>query len=139
MERLHHPDEHKVQPIAEDTADAEPAKHQVNGSQLASLSIGRKRLLLAIFCFAQFLDTFNNSALFASIPPISQALGISNANSVWLLSAYQLTFAALLLTVRHFQLLVSPRLCSEYLEQSGRLSDVYNASMFAAPEVYDAI
>ncbi|KAJ8495123.1 hypothetical protein ONZ45_g13001 [Pleurotus djamor] len=77
--------------------------------RLASLPIGRKRALLAIFCFAQFLDTFNNSALFASIPPISQALGISNANSVWLLSAYQLTFAALLLT-------------------SGRLSDVYNAN-----------
>ncbi|KAF4578357.1 hypothetical protein EYR36_000168 [Pleurotus pulmonarius] len=109
MERLHHSDEHKVQPIVEDAADAAPVKHHVNGSQLASLSTGRKRLLLAIFCFAQFLDTFNNSALFASIPPISQALGISNANSVWLLSAYQLTFAALLLT-------------------SGRLSDVYNAN-----------
>lgn len=68
-------------------------------SRLASLPAGRKSLLLAIFCLSQLLDTFNNSALFAAIPPISLAIGISNANSVWLLSAYQLTFAALLLTV----------------------------------------
>ena len=60
----------------------------------------RKKLLLVIFCFAQFLDTFNNSALFAAIPPISAAIGISNSDSVWLISAYQLTFAAFLLVVR---------------------------------------
>ncbi|THU95607.1 MFS general substrate transporter [Dendrothele bispora CBS 962.96] len=83
--------------------------HDQDGlSPLASLSLGRKRLLLSIFCFAQFLDTFNNSALFSAIPRIAAALNITNANSVWLLSAYQLTFAAFLLS-------------------SGRLSDVYNA------------
>ncbi|KAF9262403.1 MFS general substrate transporter [Marasmius fiardii PR-910] len=78
-------------------------------SPLASLPGGRKGLLLAIYCFAQFLDTFNNSALFTSIPPISAALKITNANSVWLLSGYQLTFSAFMLT-------------------SGRLADVYNAT-----------
>jgi hypothetical protein len=45
------------------------------------------------------LDTFSNSSLFSAIPPISQELGISNSNSVWLLSGYQLTFASLLLIV----------------------------------------
>lgn len=66
---------------------------------LAEQSELRKKILLIIFCFAQFLDTFNNSALFAAIPPISAAIGISNADSVWLISAYQLTFAAFLLVV----------------------------------------
>lgn len=58
-----------------------------------------KATLLVIFCFAQFLDAFNNSALFAAIPPIAVDLNISNSTSVWLISAYQLTFAALLLSV----------------------------------------
>ncbi|EPQ51292.1 MFS general substrate transporter, partial [Gloeophyllum trabeum ATCC 11539] len=91
---------------------------------LALQSPARKKCLLAIFCFAQFLDTFNNSALFAAIPPISAALGISNSNSVWLLSAYQLTFAALLLI-------------------SGRLSDLYNPKIVfiagAAPMSFFAL
>ncbi|OCH86704.1 MFS general substrate transporter [Obba rivulosa] len=68
---------------------------------------GRKLTLLGVFCFALFLDTFNNSSLFAAIPPIAEQLDIPNSQSVWLLSAYQLTFAALLLV-------------------SGRVSDLYN-------------
>lgn len=68
-------------------------------NRFTSLSKRRRNLLLAIYCLAQFLDTFNNSALFAAIPPISADLGISNSISVWLLSAYQLTLSAFLLTV----------------------------------------
>ncbi|KAJ7853760.1 major facilitator superfamily domain-containing protein [Mycena leptocephala] len=67
----------------------------------------KKLLLLAIFCLALFLDSFNNSSLFTAIPIISVQLQIPNSQSVWLLSAYQLTFAALLLI-------------------SGRVSDLYN-------------
>ncbi|KAJ7661576.1 major facilitator superfamily domain-containing protein [Mycena polygramma] len=67
----------------------------------------KKLLLLAIFCLALFLDTFNNSSLFTAIPVISVQLNIPNSQSVWLLSAYQLTFAGLLLI-------------------SGRVSDLYN-------------
>lgn len=59
----------------------------------------RKILLLGILCLALFLDTFNNSSLFTAIPVISVQLDIPNSQSVWLLSAYQLTFAALLLIV----------------------------------------
>ncbi|KXN81360.1 hypothetical protein AN958_04747 [Leucoagaricus sp. SymC.cos] len=55
--------------------------------------------MVFFLCLAQFLDTFMNPALFAATPPISQDLNISNANSVWLISGYQLTFAALLLIV----------------------------------------
>ncbi|KAH9936571.1 MFS general substrate transporter [Fomitopsis serialis] len=75
--------------------------------QLSSLSSARKLTLLVIFCLAQYIDSFNISALFAATPPISVDLDISNAVSVWTTSAYQLTFAAFLLT-------------------SGRLSDLYS-------------
>ncbi|KZT67238.1 MFS general substrate transporter [Daedalea quercina L-15889] len=74
---------------------------------LSSLSTARKLTLLIIFCLAQYIDSFNISALFAATPPISADLNISNAISVWTTSAYQLTFAAFLLT-------------------SGRLSDLYS-------------
>ena len=76
---------------------------------LDTLPTPRKLLLLTILCLAIFLDTFNNSSLFAAIPPIAQELDIPDSQSVWLLSAYQLTFAVLLLV-------------------SGRLSDLYNPS-----------
>ncbi|KAJ7790671.1 hypothetical protein B0H14DRAFT_2625781 [Mycena olivaceomarginata] len=69
----------------------------------------KKILLLCIFYLAFFLDTFNNSSLFTAIPLISAQLNISDSQSVWLLGAYQLTFAALLLI-------------------SGRVSDLYNPS-----------
>lgn len=76
---------------------------------LDALPTSRKLLLLTILCLAIFLDTFNNSSLFAAIPPIAQQLNIPDSQSVWLLSAYQLTFAVLLLV-------------------SGRVSDLYNPS-----------
>ncbi|KAG6877825.1 hypothetical protein C0992_009212, partial [Termitomyces sp. T32_za158] len=66
---------------------------------LAALPTPRKVVLLIFLCLAQFLDTFANSSLFAAIPPISVQLGISNSDSVWLISGYQLTFASLLLSV----------------------------------------
>ncbi|KAJ3878286.1 major facilitator superfamily domain-containing protein [Lentinula edodes] len=75
---------------------------------LALLSPVRKISLLVVLCLALLLDTFNNSSLYAAIPPLSLQLDISNAQSVWILSGYQLTFASLLLV-------------------SGRVSDLYNA------------
>ncbi|KAH7099621.1 MFS general substrate transporter [Auriculariales sp. MPI-PUGE-AT-0066] len=67
----------------------------------------KKYILLSLFCMAQFLDAFNISALFSAIPVMSAELGLSASESVWLTSAYQLTFASFLLC-------------------SGRISDVYN-------------
>ncbi|KAJ7484313.1 major facilitator superfamily-domain-containing protein [Mycena latifolia] len=61
----------------------------------------KKLFLLAIFYLSLLLDTFNNSLLFTAIPAISIQLNIPNSQSVWLLSAYQLTFAALLLVVNY--------------------------------------
>ncbi|KIK78922.1 hypothetical protein PAXRUDRAFT_162679, partial [Paxillus rubicundulus Ve08.2h10] len=70
-------------------------------------SLTRKLVLLSLFCLAQFLDTFNNSALFSAIPALEGSMGITESESVWIISAFQLTFASFLLI-------------------SGRISDVYN-------------
>ncbi|KAF8840134.1 MFS general substrate transporter [Paxillus ammoniavirescens] len=71
------------------------------------LSLTRKLVLLLLFCLAQFLDAFNNSALFSAIPALEGSMGITESESVWIFSAFQLTFASSLLI-------------------SGRISDVYN-------------
>ncbi|KAH7913695.1 major facilitator superfamily domain-containing protein [Hygrophoropsis aurantiaca] len=73
---------------------------------MARATVRWRGLLLLLFCLAQFLDVFNSSALFTAIASITASLRLSVANSVWLLSAYQLTFASFLLL-------------------SGRISDVY--------------
>ncbi|EIW77864.1 MFS general substrate transporter [Coniophora puteana RWD-64-598 SS2] len=82
-------------PAASKDVDAKP-----------ELSTSRKLVLLSIFCLAQFIDSFNNSALFSAIPALETQLGITESQSTWVMSAFQLTFASFLLI-------------------SGRISDVY--------------
>ena len=67
--------------------------------ELARASTARKLGLLAMFVLAEFLDAFNNSALFPAIPDISSQLQFEASETVWIISAYQLTFAAFLLVV----------------------------------------
>ncbi|KAG1895776.1 major facilitator superfamily domain-containing protein [Suillus fuscotomentosus] len=71
------------------------------------LSLARKLVLLFMFCLAQFLDAFSNSALFSAIPVLEVSMGMTESQSTWIMSAFQLTFASFLLI-------------------SGRISDVYN-------------
>ncbi|KAF8840096.1 MFS general substrate transporter [Paxillus ammoniavirescens] len=71
------------------------------------LSLTRKLVLLSVFCLAEFLDAFNSAALFTAIPVLEGSMGITESESVWIFSAFQLTFASSLLI-------------------SGRISDVYN-------------
>jgi len=80
---------------------------EVAKNPLAELSGTRKIVLLLLFCLSQFLDSFNISALFLAIPAIATGTGLNNSQSVWLNSAYQLSFAALLL-------IVSPPPCSPH-------------------------
>lgn len=103
-----------------------------NGLELlGTFPIPQKAVLLTVFCFAQFLDAFNNSSFFAAIPPIARDLNISNSDSVWLISAYQLTFAALLLSVSLSSILeLRIEFTVVFYEQSGRLSDIYNPSTY---------
>jgi len=64
---------------------------------LAAASTARKIALLIMFTLAEFLDAFNNSALFPAIPDITSQLQFEPSETVWIISAYQLTFAAFLL------------------------------------------
>jgi hypothetical protein len=73
------------------------------------LPAARKLALLALFCLAQFLDVFNNSALFSAIPTLRRELGFDESGATWLISAYQLTFASFLLI-------------------AGKIADVYDPS-----------
>ncbi|EGN97457.1 hypothetical protein SERLA73DRAFT_110686 [Serpula lacrymans var. lacrymans S7.3] len=84
-----------------------PAETLVDGLPSPKLSTARKLVLLTIFCLAQFLDSFNNSALFSAIPALELSLNMTESQSTWIISAFQLTFASFLLI-------------------SGRISDVYN-------------
>jgi MFS family permease len=59
----------------------------------------RRYALLAVFSLAQFLDTFNNAALFPAVPAIAADLHIASHETAWLFAAYQATFAAFLLIV----------------------------------------
>ncbi len=62
-------------------------------------SASRRYILLIMFCLAQFLDAFNNSALFSAIPALVTSLKMTEAESTWLISGFQLTFASFLLIV----------------------------------------
>ncbi|KAI0731519.1 MFS general substrate transporter [Fomitopsis betulina] len=84
-----------------------PTQTLVDGRVPQKYSAARRYVLLLIFCLAQFLDAVNNSALFSAIPDLENSLGINEAQSTWVISAFQLTFASFLLI-------------------SGRISDVYN-------------
>ncbi|KAI0740199.1 MFS general substrate transporter [Earliella scabrosa] len=84
-----------------------PAQTLVDGRVPQKYSAVRRYVLLIMFCLAQFLDAFNNGALFSAIPELVDSLGMTESESTWLISAFQLTFASFLLI-------------------SGRISDVYN-------------
>jgi hypothetical protein len=76
-----------------------PLEAEEPNPDLASASTVRKIALLTIFTLAEFLDAFNNSALFPAIPMITSELHFKPSETVWIISAYQLTFAAFLLVV----------------------------------------
>lgn len=69
--------------------------------------LASRYFLLVLFCFAQFLDGFYNSALFLPVPALKEHFGMSETDVAWLFSSYSLTFSSFLLI-------------------SGRISDVYN-------------
>jgi hypothetical protein len=78
-------------------------------NELANSNKWKKLLLLFFFCISQFIEAVNLCALFTSIVDIAPELNLTDSDAVWLLSAYQLTFASFLLL-------------------SGRVADVYNPS-----------
>lgn len=65
---------------------------------LRSLSAGQLRALLVSLCAALALVVAGNSALAIALPDIAEDLGADQSQLTWIIDAYALTFAALLLT-----------------------------------------
>lgn len=63
------------------------------------LSDARRIVLLLVFCLAMFLDAFNLTALFAALPALKERFNLDESKSSWIVSAFQLTYAAFLLVV----------------------------------------
>lgn len=84
---------------------AAPSVETLANEPTKRLSLIRKLVLLLLFCFAQFLDAFNNAALVPAIPTLMDHIGISWSQSAWIISAFQLTFASFLLIVRFVEFL----------------------------------
>jgi MFS family permease len=76
------------------------------------LSVGRKSVMLALFCFAEFMDSFIASALFPAINVMIVDLKLATNEATWIFAAYSATFAAFLLI-------------------SGRVADIYGSSEHA--------
>lgn len=85
---------------ADDAAGSERGSGPAEpGFTPATYSALRKNLLLLVFCAAQFIDIFNLSSLFPALPTIATRLSMTQSESVWTISAVQLTFSSFLLVV----------------------------------------
>ncbi|WVQ71581.1 hypothetical protein IAR50_001121 [Cryptococcus sp. DSM 104548] len=95
-----------------DKADVEKQHidKQPSSDRLASLSQGRKTLLLLIFSIATFVDVCNVSGVAVAVAQISQDIQLGSSQIVWIITSYSLCFAAFLLF-------------------AGRLSDIFPASI----------
>ena len=104
---------------------------QVDGEPKGlQLSLTRKLVLLVIFCLAQFLDAVNSSSLFSAIPALDISMGMTESQSAWVFSAFQLTFASFLLIVR-----VHPSNCDFHINILFRVavSATYTTQVSAMP------
>ena len=63
------------------------------------ISNTHRYLLSAIFCLANLLDGYNLNALFVALPVLAPIVGLNEPDSSWVMSAFQLTYAAFLLMV----------------------------------------
>ncbi|BEI89447.1 uncharacterized protein CcaverHIS019_0208090 [Cutaneotrichosporon cavernicola] len=77
---------------------------------LAPLPARKKGILLFCFCLAVFMDVAGTSAAFIMTAPIAADLGLDIGNSIWIVYAYGIPFAALLLFAGRVADLYSPSL-----------------------------
>ncbi|TYJ57194.1 hypothetical protein B9479_002109 [Cryptococcus floricola] len=60
------------------------------------LTLGKKKIVLVLFCLVQFFDGAGKSGIYPLTTPISDDLSIKYQDSTWILNAYSLTFATFL-------------------------------------------
>jgi hypothetical protein len=93
-----------------------PTEALMDGKSPAKHSPVRKNVLLMLFCLAAFLDAFNNNSLYSALPSLVLSLSITESETTWVMSAFQLTFASFLLIVStrslHCHLAVADLFCS---------------------------
>lgn len=68
-------------------------------AQAVHISNARRYFLFAIFCVANLLDAYNLNALFTGLPVLKEVFGLDEVDASWVMSAFQLTYAAFLLIV----------------------------------------
>ncbi len=68
-------------------------------SPAARMSSARRYVLFAMFCVANALDAYNLNALFTALPVLREHFGLGEADASWVMSAFELTYAAFLLVV----------------------------------------
>ncbi|KAL7417957.1 major facilitator superfamily domain-containing protein [Mrakia frigida] len=73
----------------------------------------RRYSLLALFCFAQFIDIFLASGIVIGVPAIAKDLDMTISESIWVVNAYALTASSFFLAA--------------FLLTGGRISDVTSA------------
>ncbi|MGW5866481.1 MFS transporter [Streptomyces sp. NPDC055239] len=61
------------------------------------LSVGRRWLLLAVVSAGLLLITLDNSILYAALPTLVEELGASSSEGLWIINAYPVVMAGLLL------------------------------------------
>lgn len=82
---------------------SDPEKSIVAGPvELIQAPARQRYLLLVLFVFAQFLDTYYNGALLSAMPTMAGLLDMTGGQAIWLISAYQMLMAAFLLIVSEF-------------------------------------
>ncbi|ODN84671.1 hypothetical protein, variant [Cryptococcus amylolentus CBS 6039] len=60
------------------------------------LTLGKKKIVLVLFCMVQFFDGAGRSGIYPLTTPIMDDLSIKYQDSTWILNAYSLTFATFL-------------------------------------------
>ncbi|KAL7417328.1 major facilitator superfamily domain-containing protein [Mrakia frigida] len=73
-------------------------------------SNARRNFLLAVFCAAQFLDTFGATAVVVALPQMAQDLGMTVSESNWIVNAYSLSLASALLTGGRVSDITNPKI-----------------------------
>lgn len=74
-----------------------------------SMSAGQRLVLLLLYCTAQFMDAFSNTAIFSALPELQEEMEMNVGDGTWVVAAFTLTFSSFLLV-------------------SGRIADVYKPS-----------
>ncbi|KAF9337388.1 hypothetical protein BG006_005015 [Podila minutissima] len=91
------PSQESIAMTRESTLAPTTLKAEPSSSRLENLRIKLSPLLLYVVSTAQFLDIVNGASVAVALLPIAEDLDFKAAEALWILNAYTITFAGLLL------------------------------------------